>query len=83
MNFWQVLGWILLAPIITVGLLDLYMWYRFARKEEVDFTASFMIWLSLKWAFALHTKMMAEKLPFISQDLTEMLGIRPDDGKIT
>lgn len=77
----------ILGTILSIfalwGLIDLYMMYRFVRKDEVDTTAGFLIWVMLKWSFASQTKLMAEKLPFISQDLTEMLGIRPDDGEIT
>ena len=74
--------WILL-PFAIWGLLDLYVFYRFSRKPEIDKTASLTWWWSVKWAFATQTKILAEKLPFVSKDLTEALGIRKDDGEIT
>jgi hypothetical protein len=74
---------LLLSPFALWGLIDMYMLYRFRRNPEVDKTATLMIWFALKWGFASQTRRIAEKLPFISQDLTEMLGIRDDDGKVT
>ena len=73
----------LLLPFALIGLADLYIAYRFIRKPEIDSTAGFTWYWASKWAFATQTKTMAEKLPFLSQDLTEALGIRPDDGKTT
>lgn len=64
------------------GIADLYMLYRFRRNPEIDKTASVFIWLALKWSFASQTYRMAKLLPFLSQDLSETLGIR-DDGEIT
>ncbi len=65
------------------GLADMYVCYRFVRKPQVDTTAGTTWYWAIKWAFASQSKAMAAKLPFMSQDLTEALGIRPDDGKIT
>ena len=73
----------LLIPFAIWGLLDMYIAYRFIRKPEVDSTAGLTWWWSVKWSFATQTKTMAEKLPFIRKDLTEALGIRPDDNRTT
>lgn len=76
----------LLVPVFILaflGLCDLYIAYRFIRKPQIDSTAGFTWYWASKWAFATQTKTMAEKLPFLSQDLTEALGIRPDDNKTT
>lgn len=80
------ISFILSAPLFLLalwGLADLYMLYRFRRNPQVDKTASVMIWIGLKWGFASQTRRIAEKLPFISQDLSERLGIKADDGEIT
>jgi len=74
--------WILL-PFAVWGLADLYMAYRLVRKPEIDSTAGWLWWVALKWSFASQTKVMVEKLPWLSQDLTEALKSRKDDGKIT
>lgn len=74
--------WVLL-PFALWGVADMYICYRFVRKPEVDSTAGVTWWWALKWSFASQTKTMVEKLPWISKDLTEALGIRPDDGETT
>lgn len=73
---------VLILPALW-GLGDLYCLYRFRRNPEIDKTAAFMIWIGLKWGFASQTRRIAEKLPFVSQDLSEMLGIKDDDGRVT
>ena len=72
-----------LLPFAAWGLADMYVCYRLIRKPEVDSTAGTTWYWALKWAFASQTKIMVEKLPFLSKDLTEALGIRPDDEKTT
>lgn len=74
---------LILLPLALWGLADLYMLYRFRRNPEVDKTASVFIWIGIKWGFSSQTRRIAEKLPFISQDLSEMLGIKTDDGEVT
>lgn len=76
------IAWLLL-PFAFWGLLDMYIAYRFIRKPQIDSTAGFTWWWSVKWAFATQTAILAEKLPFVSKDLTEALGVRRDDGEIT
>jgi hypothetical protein len=75
--------YLLLAIPLLWGLADMYICYRFIRKPEVDYTAGVHWWWDLKWAFGSQTRIMASKLPWLSKDLTEALGIRPDDGRIT
>jgi len=79
MSIW---GYIFAIPVLW-GLADMYICYRFIRKPEIDSTAGTKWWWDLKWSFASQTKALVVKLPWLSQDLTEALGIRPDDGKIT
>lgn len=72
--------WLLLLPALW-GLADMYICLRFVKKPEVDYTAGTTWYWATKWAFMSQTKLMAEKLPFLRQDLTEALGIRPDDER--
>ena len=72
-----------LIPFALWGLADMYMCYRFIRQPEVDYTAGTAWWWSSKWVFALRARVLKDILPFISKDLTEALGIRPDDGKVS
>lgn len=73
----------LLIPFAIWGLADIYVCWRFVRKPEVDSTAGLTWYWAAKWAFASQTRFVVEKFPWISKDLTEALGIRPDDGKVT
>ena len=73
----------LLLPFVLWGVADMYICYRFIRKPEVDYTAGTTWYWATKWAFVTQTKIMAEKLPFLRQDLTEALGIRPDNKETT
>ena len=74
---------VLLTPLALWGLGDIYCWYRLARKPEIDWTASVLNWWALKWVWASQTKIMVEKLPFLSRDLSETFGVKPDDGKVS
>ena len=69
--------------LIFWGIADLYMFYRFRRGSKVDKTAALWHWISVKWCLASQTELMAEKLPFISKDLSEVVGVKDDDDKIT
>lgn len=73
----------LLIPFALWGLADMYVCYRLVRKPQVDSTAGVTWYWVLKWSFASQVRVMVEKLPFLSQDLTEAMGIRGDDGDIT
>ena len=78
----DLLGW--LGGLLAFwGLGDLYMYYRFSRGKGVDKTAAFWNWFNTKWCLASQTELMAEKLPFISKDLSEVVGVKDDDGRIT
>jgi len=77
-----ILSW-LGGLLVFWGFSDLYMFYRFSRGEGVDKTAALWNWFSVKWCLASQTKLMAEKLPFISKDLSEVVGVKDDDGRIT
>lgn len=74
--------WIL-GILAFYGLADLYMWYRMRRSNKVDKTASLGNWIALKWVLATQTDLVAERLPFLQRDLSENIGVKEDDGKIT
>ena len=74
---------LLLLPFALWGVVDMYCGYRMARKPEIDFTNGLLIWWELKWMFASQTKKMARAMPWLSQDLSEQLGVSEDDGEVT
>ena len=74
---------VLMVPFVLYAVADMYVCYRMIRKPEIDRTAGVLWFWCLKWAFGSQTRRMAEILPWLSQDLTEALGIRPDDGEIS
>lgn len=65
------------------GMIDLYMAYRFARENGTDKSASFTNWIAWKWSCVTQMEHIVKLVPFLSKDLTEIYGIRPDDGKVT
>lgn len=76
--------WVI-SILALFGVIDFYMFWRMKRKGRlrIDQTASFFHWMSIKWCIASQTEIMAEKLPFITKDLSEAIGVKPDDGEIT
>ncbi len=81
----MILFWVVVAPVITIGLLCIYMAYRFCRngKGIVDQTAGFLSFFFVMWTCTTQTELVAKCMPFVSQDLTEFIGFRKDDGEIT
>ena len=65
------------------GLTDLYMMWRMRRSGYIDQTAAIWNWFNLKWALASRARIVADKLPFLKQDLTGVIGVKPDDDKTT
>ena len=65
------------------GLIDVYMLYRFRRADNIDKTAAVWNWFNLKWVLVSKNKEIAEKLPFLSKDLSEVVGVKEDDGRVT
>lgn len=74
---------IVFGVLALIGLADCYIAYRFLRKPAIDSTAGFTWYWTAKWAFVTQTKEMVQKLPYLGKDLTEALGIRDDDGRVT
>lgn len=73
------------APFITLGMYTAYVAWRFTWNGEgiVDQTAGFLSYLFVMWFLSTRTEEVAAKIPFVSKDLSEMIGWRKDDGKIT
>lgn len=65
------------------GLLDIYAMMRFRKNHKIDKTAIMGNWINLKWMFASRAEEMAAKHPWLSQDLSEVLGEKPDDNRIS
>jgi len=82
--------WLGLAIFVIVvavpwifGVIDLYILYRFRRDNGGDQTAALLHWVGWKWSWVSCSRQIVEALPFFKKDLTELFGIRPDDGKVT
>ncbi len=78
--------WILGAPIITLGLYTTYVALRFARgkpKGIIDKSAGFLSYFFIMWLIMTRKEEVAAVIPFVSQDLSELIGWRKDDGEIT
>ena len=64
------------------GMLDFYMAYRFTKENGGDKSAIGFNWLAFKWSWVTQLAYIIKMVPFLSKDLTENFGIRPDDGKV-
>lgn len=65
-----------------LGLFCIYAGYRFTRKTTGDKTAAFWHWLSMVWILSTQAEQMAEKIPELQKDLSEVYGF-DDDGEVT
>lgn len=86
MNVWEVLGWILLSPFLTLGLYIAYAGYRFVRlkgKGIIDQSAGFLAFLFAIWLMTTRSEEVAECMPFVTMDLSEMIRWRKNDKIIT
>jgi len=80
------LAYLAVAPVITLGLFIVYAGYRFVRhkgKGIIDQSAGFLGFLFAIWLMTTRTEEVAECMPFVAMDLSEMLRWRKDDGEIT
>lgn len=81
------IGGILFILLIAIpwlnGVLDFIMAYRFAKNHHTDKTAALLNWNAFKWSWLHQLEAMVKAMPFLSRDLTENFGIRPDDGRTT
>jgi len=88
-SYWSLFWSIIIAFIIIVipwfwGVSDMYVCKRWLAegKKAVDQSAGALHYWFVKWAIAMQSKLVAEKLGFPSKDLNEILKIRDDDNKI-
>ncbi len=70
------------------GVLDLVMAKRFQEAaikmgSKADKTAFLLNWNAFKWGWLHNAGRIVEAMPFMKQDLSEIFGIRPDDGRTT
>jgi hypothetical protein len=88
----QMMFWIGLTVFVLVvavpwfwGLADLYIAYRFRKETEgkSDQTSFLLNWFAWKWSWVNRSGIIVEKMPFFQKDLTEIFGIKEDDGKVT
>ena len=63
------------------GLIDILTMLRFRKSHKIDKSAIMGNWFNLKWMFVTRKDELAEKLPWLGQDLSEVLGVKEDDGK--
>ena len=84
MNPLEAFGFLLLIGIPWLnGMIDLYMAHRFAKENGTDKSAAFTNWIAWKWSCVTQLKHIVKLVPFLSKDLTEIYGIREDDGRVT
>jgi len=82
----KVMTYLILAPFLTLGLYVTYVAWRFARGRPggiVDKSAGFLSYLFIMWFIVTRKEEVAKAIPFVSMDLSEMLGWRKDDGEVT
>lgn len=75
--------WWFVGLLAFWGLGDLYMCWRMRRSGHIDQTAALWNWFNLKWSLVTRSEIVSEKLPFLKKDLTEVIGVKEDDGKTT
>lgn len=84
----------IIVLVLFVGLPMLLGYYvilvgkRFKKTAEqqgikIDQTAFWFNWLAWMWMWAERVKEIVEAMPFFKQDLSETLGVKTDDGRIT
>lgn len=77
--FVEVIQWI----FAIIGMVDTYMYLRFRKHPLIDKTASWLNYQMLKWGLVIQLDDLVEKLPFLKKDISEITGVRDDDGRIT
>lgn len=70
---------------MLLGYYLLLVGKRFKKSagSSLDQTAFWFNWLAFIWMWAERSKELVEAMPFFEQDLSETLGVKPDDGRIT
>ena len=76
---------VIVAFFALIGLFTLYVGLRFRKSagSKLDLTAFWFNWLGFMWMWAERIEEIIEAMPFFKQDLSETLGVKPDDGRIT
>lgn len=89
LNLLNVFANIVTSLIYILGVYVILTAARFVGNEPehddkrfIDKSAGWLSFLFVIWAIASQRELVAEKLPFVSKDLGEYLGIRKDDGHV-
>lgn len=69
----------------SLGMYLAYCVHRYARRGKgiVDITAAIWNFLNAVWLMASQPQLMADRLGFPRRDMSETLGLKPDDGDVT
>lgn len=78
-----VLSFLLVGVPMMLGYYLLYVGLRFKKSAGVDAdaTAFWFNWIAFVWMWAERSKEIVAAMPFFGKDLSETLGVRPDDGR--
>lgn len=82
---WVAIAMFFFSIPMTLGIYEMYKMYRFVRRRGkgfVDQTAGALALLMTEWALCSQPEIVAKRLPFVTEDLTEWMELR-DDGEIT
>ena len=76
---------VLVGLPMLLGYYLLYVGLRFKKSAgaTVDKTAFWFNWIAFVWMWAERAKEIVAAMPFFEKDLSETLGVKPDDGRIT
>ena len=68
-----------------IGMYTLYVGMRMKKSagSKLDLTAFWFNFLAFMWMWAERIEEIIEAMPFFKQDLSETLGVKVDDGRIT
>lgn len=84
-----VLAWFLSVFFIgipmIIGYYTLYIGKRMKKSAGsiLDLTAFWFNFLAFMWMWAERVNEIVEAMPFFKKDLSETLGVKEDDGRIT
>jgi len=70
---------------LLIGYYTLYVGKRMKKSagSKLDLTAFWFNFLAFMWMWAERIEEIIEAMPFFKRDLSETLGVKPDDGRIT
>lgn len=77
---------LVIAPLFFLGVYVVFVGHRFTgsaseagiKFDKSAFWGNFLAWI---WLWAERSKEIIQAMPFFKRDLSETLGVKPDDGK--